>query len=89
MVAGTSGAGKSELLQTWVAALALANTPEQLSIIFMDYKGGAAFAEAAEALAGGDILSACELLNGILEADVALAESAVSKFEAAWQEALQ
>ena len=47
-----------------------------------------AFAEAAEALAGGDILSACELLSGVLDADVALAESAVSKFEAAWQEAL-
>jgi S-DNA-T family DNA segregation ATPase FtsK/SpoIIIE len=43
IVAGTSGAGKSELLQTWIAALALANTPEQLSIVFMDYKGGSAF----------------------------------------------
>ncbi|HYH32047.1 MAG TPA: FtsK/SpoIIIE domain-containing protein, partial [Pseudonocardia sp.] len=47
VVAGTSGAGKSELLQTWVAALARANTPEQLSIIFMDYKGGATFRDLA------------------------------------------
>ena len=43
VVAGTSGAGKSELLQTWVGALALANSPEALSVVFMDYKGGAAF----------------------------------------------
>ncbi|MDN5859906.1 MAG: FHA domain-containing protein, partial [Pseudonocardia sp.] len=43
VVAGTSGAGKSELLQTWVGALALANSPERLSVVFMDYKGGAAF----------------------------------------------
>ncbi|QJY47937.1 FtsK/SpoIIIE domain-containing protein [Pseudonocardia broussonetiae] len=43
LVAGTSGAGKSELLQTWTAALALANTPERLSMLFVDYKGGAAF----------------------------------------------
>lgn len=47
VVAGTSGAGKSELLQTWVAALARANSPEQLSIIFMDYKGGATFRDLA------------------------------------------
>lgn len=43
VVAGTSGAGKSELLQTWVGALALANSPERLSVVFMDYKGGSAF----------------------------------------------
>jgi S-DNA-T family DNA segregation ATPase FtsK/SpoIIIE len=47
VVAGTSGAGKSELLQSWVVALARANTPEQLSIIFMDYKGGATFRDLA------------------------------------------
>ncbi len=46
-----------------------------------------AFAEAAEALAGGDTLSAYELLNGVLDADVALAEVAVSKVETAWREA--
>lgn len=47
VVAGTSGAGKSELLQTWVAALAAANSPQRLSVIFMDYKGGAAFRDLA------------------------------------------
>ncbi len=45
VVAGTSGAGKSELLQTLVAGLVLANDPAHLNIIFMDYKGGATFTE--------------------------------------------
>ena len=43
LVAGTSGAGKSELLQTWIAALAAANPPERLCFVFVDYKGGATF----------------------------------------------
>lgn len=44
LVAGTTGAGKSEFLQTLVAALAIANRPENLQFVFVDYKGGAAFA---------------------------------------------
>jgi S-DNA-T family DNA segregation ATPase FtsK/SpoIIIE len=44
LIAGTSGAGKSELLQTLVAALALGNTPDALHLVLVDYKGGSAFA---------------------------------------------
>ena len=44
LVAGTTGAGKSELLQTFVAALAVAAPPDRLSFLLIDYKGGAAFA---------------------------------------------
>ncbi|RZS87594.1 S-DNA-T family DNA segregation ATPase FtsK/SpoIIIE [Motilibacter rhizosphaerae] len=47
LVAGTTGAGKSELLQTLVASLALANRPEELALVLVDYKGGAAFRECA------------------------------------------
>jgi S-DNA-T family DNA segregation ATPase FtsK/SpoIIIE len=47
LVAGTTGAGKSELLQTLVAGLAAANSPEDLSILLVDYKGGAAFGACA------------------------------------------
>ncbi|MGW3487213.1 FtsK/SpoIIIE domain-containing protein [Streptomyces sp. NPDC001054] len=43
LVAGTTGSGKSELLQTLVASLAASNTPEQLNFVLVDYKGGAAF----------------------------------------------
>ncbi|MGY1794186.1 FtsK/SpoIIIE domain-containing protein [Geodermatophilus sp. SYSU D00525] len=46
LVAGTTGSGKSELLQTLVAGLALAHPPDRCSFLLVDYKGGAAFAEA-------------------------------------------
>ena len=47
LVAGTTGSGKSELLQTLVCALAVTNRPDRLSFVLLDYKGGAAFREAA------------------------------------------
>ena len=45
LVAGTTGAGKSEFLRTLVAGLAVNNSPADLAFILIDYKGGAAFAE--------------------------------------------
>ena len=48
LVAGTSGAGKSELLQTLIASLALGNTPDALTFVLVDYKGGSAFKECKE-----------------------------------------
>ncbi len=47
LVAGTSGSGKSELLQTLVTGLALGNAPDALNVVLVDYKGGSAFAECA------------------------------------------
>ena len=47
LVAGTTGAGKSELLQSLVAGLAVQNSPADLSFVLIDYKGGAAFADCA------------------------------------------
>ena len=47
LVAGTTGAGKSEFLQTLVASLALGNAPEAMVFVLIDYKGGAAFASAS------------------------------------------
>ncbi|CAO5162953.1 DNA segregation ATPase FtsK/SpoIIIE, S-DNA-T family [Frankia sp. AiPs1] len=43
LVAGTTGAGKSELLQTLVGALAAHNRPDELVFVLVDYKGGSAF----------------------------------------------
>ncbi|MEV0581807.1 FtsK/SpoIIIE domain-containing protein [Nonomuraea sp. NPDC050310] len=43
LIAGTTGAGKSELLQTLICSLATANRPDQLTFVLIDYKGGAAF----------------------------------------------
>jgi DNA segregation ATPase FtsK/SpoIIIE, S-DNA-T family len=45
LVAGMTGAGKSELLQTLIASLATSQPPNRLSFLLIDYKGGAAFKE--------------------------------------------
>ncbi|CCH90052.1 Putative cell division-related protein [Modestobacter italicus] len=47
LVAGTTGSGKSELLQTLVASLALHHPPDRCCFLLVDYKGGAAFGEAS------------------------------------------
>lgn len=41
LIAGTSGAGKSELLQSFIAALVIDHPPTRLNLLFIDYKGGA------------------------------------------------
>ncbi|MPY57923.1 hypothetical protein FNH08_12310 [Streptomyces spongiae] len=43
LVAGTTGSGKSELLQTFVGSLAAVNRPDELTFVLVDYKGGSAF----------------------------------------------
>ncbi|MBE7162625.1 MAG: cell division protein FtsK, partial [Williamsia herbipolensis] len=48
LVAGTTGSGKSEFLQTLVASLAVRNRPDQMTFVLVDYKGGAAFSVASD-----------------------------------------
>ena len=48
LLAGTTGAGKSELLRSLVLGLAARSRPELLSIVLVDYKGGATFDGLAE-----------------------------------------
>lgn len=48
LVGGTTGAGKSEFLQAWVLGLAHAYSPDRVTFLFVDYKGGAAFAKCVE-----------------------------------------
>lgn len=48
LVAGTTGAGKSELLRTWLCSLAVSARPDELIFVLVDYKGGAAFAQCAQ-----------------------------------------
>jgi S-DNA-T family DNA segregation ATPase FtsK/SpoIIIE len=45
LLGGTTGAGKSELLQTWILAMAAAHSPQRLTFLLVDYKGGSAFSE--------------------------------------------
>lgn len=44
LIAGSTGSGKSEALLTWLKALCSVYSPEELTLILIDYKGGAAFA---------------------------------------------
>ncbi len=48
LVGGTTGAGKSEFLQSWVLAMAAEYSPDRVSFLFVDYKGGAAFADCVQ-----------------------------------------
>ncbi|MEV6598529.1 type VII secretion protein EccCb [Actinoplanes sp. NPDC051346] len=47
LIVGATGSGKSELLRTLVSGLALTHSPEVLSFVLVDFKGGAAFAPLA------------------------------------------
>lgn len=48
LLAGTTGSGKSELLISWLVQLAAIRPPTTLSLVLVDYKGGAAFGPLAE-----------------------------------------
>lgn len=45
LVGGTTGAGKSEFLQSWILGMAAAHSSARVNFLFVDYKGGAAFAD--------------------------------------------
>ena len=45
LVGGTTGAGKSEFLQAWILGMAAAYGPDKVTFLFVDYKGGSAFAD--------------------------------------------
>jgi S-DNA-T family DNA segregation ATPase FtsK/SpoIIIE len=47
LVGGTTGSGKSELLVSWVLAMAHGRTPDEVTFLLVDFKGGAAFAPLA------------------------------------------
>lgn len=47
LLVGATGSGKSELLRTLVTALAITHPPDLLNFVFVDFKGGAAFADLA------------------------------------------
>jgi S-DNA-T family DNA segregation ATPase FtsK/SpoIIIE len=48
LLGGTTGAGKSELLQTWILAMAAAHSPQRVTFLLVDYKGGSAFRECVD-----------------------------------------
>ncbi|MEB4614337.1 FtsK/SpoIIIE domain-containing protein, partial [Leucobacter sp. M11] len=48
LIGGTTGSGKSEFLQSWIMSLAAQHSPERVTFLLVDYKGGNAFAECAQ-----------------------------------------
>jgi S-DNA-T family DNA segregation ATPase FtsK/SpoIIIE len=79
VVAGTTGSGKSELLVTWVAALARAYDSSRFTVLLVDFKGGAAF----------DPLTGLEQCVGLItDLDPGAAERALSSLRAEirWRE---
>ncbi|SKA86351.1 DNA segregation ATPase FtsK/SpoIIIE, S-DNA-T family [Agreia bicolorata] len=79
VVAGTTGSGKSELLVTWVAALAQAYAAAAFTVLLVDFKGGAAF----------DPLTGLEQCVGLItDLDPGGAERALSSLraEVRWRE---
>lgn len=48
LIGGTTGSGKSEFLQSWLMSLASQHSPERVTFLLIDYKGGTAFAECAD-----------------------------------------
>ena len=48
LIAGTTGAGKSELLRTLVATLAAGSSPDDVTFVLIDYKGGSTFDACAD-----------------------------------------
>ena len=47
VIGGTTGSGKSELLRSWVLALAALHPPSALQFLLLDFKGGATFTDLA------------------------------------------
>ena len=73
LVAGTTGAGKSELLVSLVAGLAVAHPPDRLALLLVDYKGGTAFGRL------GDLPHTVGVLTDL---DAALARRALASLQA-------
>ncbi|WP_426520661.1 FtsK/SpoIIIE domain-containing protein [Diaminobutyricibacter sp. McL0618] len=48
LVGGTTGSGKSEFLQSWIMGIASEYSPDRVTFLLVDYKGGAAFAECVD-----------------------------------------
>ncbi|MFF7734892.1 type VII secretion protein EccCa [Streptomyces sp. NPDC007984] len=64
---GATGSGKSELLRTLVLALAATHSPEDLSLVLVDYKGGATFAPFSELPHVAGVITNLENQAGLVE----------------------
>ncbi len=73
LLAGTTGAGKSELLRSLVLGLAVRVAPSQLQLVLVDYKGGATF---------DDLTALPHVVGVVTDLDDALADRALRSLHA-------
>ena len=73
LLAGTTGAGKSELLRSLVVGLSARLGPQHLTFVLVDYKGGAAF---------DDLASLPHVVGMVTDLDEHLAERALRSLRA-------
>ncbi|MFF3686218.1 type VII secretion protein EccCa [Streptomyces sp. NPDC002187] len=64
---GATGSGKSELLRTLVLALVATHPPDDLSLVLVDYKGGATFAPFADLPHVAGVITNLENRAGLVE----------------------
>ncbi|MEU2864830.1 type VII secretion protein EccCa [Streptomyces mirabilis] len=64
---GATGSGKSELLRTLVLALAATHSPEDLTLVLVDYKGGATFAPFTDLPHVAGVITNLENQAGLVE----------------------
>ena len=73
LIAGTTGSGKTELLQSLLASLAAANPPKALGFLLVDYKGGGDYA---------DLVALPHTLGMVSNLDEALTQRAIHTLKA-------
>lgn len=80
VVAGVTGAGKSELLITWILSLCRTHSPDEVTFLLADFKGGTAF----------EVLSSVPHVTGVItDLDGVGARRAIESLRAElrWREA--
>ncbi len=73
VVGGTTGSGKSELLISWVAAIAAGYSAAEVNFLLVDYKGGASF---------GDLVSLPHCVGVITDLDAVTSARAFESLSA-------
>jgi S-DNA-T family DNA segregation ATPase FtsK/SpoIIIE len=73
VIGGTTGTGKSELLTSWVVALARDHPPSVVTLLLIDFKGGASFAA---------VRSLPHVVGVVTDLDAAAARRAIASLRA-------
>ena len=73
VVTGMTGSGKTEFVKSWLVALAASYSPDELSFLVIDFKGGAGFSQ---------LSSLAHVVGVVTDLDLAGAHRAMSSLQA-------